>query len=229
MTIALSLVTVLYLLVNVSYLSVMTPKELISSNAVAVTWGNKVLGSWGWIMSVAASLSAFGSLNGSLFSGGRLSFATAREGLFPEILSMVHVHRLSPTPSLIFTTFISLIVLLSGDFETIVNYSSFLGWFFHAITVSGVIYLRIKKPELPRPYKVFILLPVLVIIAAIYLVLAPILDNPQIEYLYVALALFSGIILYIPFIHYKVCPGLLTKLTVFLQLFLEVAPAEKNM
>lgn len=37
--IAISLVTGLYLLVNVSYLTVMTPRELISSSAVAVTWG----------------------------------------------------------------------------------------------------------------------------------------------------------------------------------------------
>lgn len=37
--IAISLVTTLYLLVNVSYLAVMTPKELVSSSAVAVTWG----------------------------------------------------------------------------------------------------------------------------------------------------------------------------------------------
>jgi len=41
---------------------------------------NKVLGSWGWIMSVAAALSAFGSLNGTFFSGGRVCFVAAREG-----------------------------------------------------------------------------------------------------------------------------------------------------
>lgn len=36
---AISLVTGLYLLVNISYLTVMTPRELMSSSAVAVTWG----------------------------------------------------------------------------------------------------------------------------------------------------------------------------------------------
>lgn len=41
---------------------------------------NKVLGSWGWIMSLAAALSAFGSLNGTFFSGGRVCFVAAREG-----------------------------------------------------------------------------------------------------------------------------------------------------
>lgn len=39
-----------------------------------------MLGSWGWIMSLAAALSAFGSLNGTFFSGGRVCFVAAREG-----------------------------------------------------------------------------------------------------------------------------------------------------
>ncbi|XP_077394845.1 b(0,+)-type amino acid transporter 1 [Festucalex cinctus] len=227
--IAISLVTGLYLLVNVSYLTVMTPKELISSSAVAVTWGNKVLGSWGWIMSIAAALSAFGSLNGTFFSGGRLCFVAAREGHMPDILSMAHVHRLTPSPALIFTTVVSLLVLIPGDFQSIVNFFSFTAWFFYGITLSGLLYLKIKKPELPRPYRVPIILPILVLIAAVFLVLAPIIDIPQIEYLYVTLFIFSGVIVYIPFIHYKLCPSLLTRLTIFLQLFLEVAPAEKNL
>ncbi|XP_067099406.1 b(0,+)-type amino acid transporter 1 [Osmerus mordax] len=227
--IAIPMVTILYLLVNVSYLAVLTPQEVMTSPAVAVTWGNKVLGSWGWVMSVAAALSAFGSLNGTFFSGGRVCFVAAREGHMPGILAMAHVQRLTPSPALIFTTAISLVVLIPGDFQSIVNYFSFTAWFFYGITLSGLIYLKIKKPELPRPYKVPIVLPILVLIAAVFLVLAPIIDNPQIEYLYVALFIFSGIVVYVPFIHYKFCPGLLEKLTMFLQLFLEVAPAEKKL
>ncbi|XP_070698867.1 b(0,+)-type amino acid transporter 1 isoform X1 [Pempheris klunzingeri] len=227
--IAISLVTGLYLLVNVSYLTVMTPKELVSSSAVAVTWGNKVLGSWGWIMSVAAALSAFGSLNGTFFSGGRVCFVAAREGHMPDILAMAHVRRLTPSPALIFTTIISLVVLIPGDFQSIVNFFSFTAWFFYGITLSGLLYLKIKKPELPRPYKVPIVLPILALIAAIFLVLAPIIDSPQIEYLYVTLFILSGALIYVPVIHFKLCPGLLSKLTVFLQLILEVAPADKTL
>uniref|UniRef100_A0A8C2XN84 b(0,+)-type amino acid transporter 1 n=1 Tax=Cyclopterus lumpus TaxID=8103 RepID=A0A8C2XN84_CYCLU len=227
--IAISLVTGLYLLVNVSYLTVLTPRELMSSSAVAVTWGNKVLGSWGWIMSVAAALSAFGSLNGTFFSGGRVCFVAAREGHMVRGPSWEYIVQLTPSPALIFTTIVSLLVLIPGDFQSIVNYFSFTAWFFYGITLSGLLYLKIKKPELPRPYRVPIILPILVLIVAVFLVLAPIIDNPQIEYLYVTLFIFSGAIVYIPFIHYKLCQGLLTKLTVFLQLFLEVAPAEKNL
>lgn len=79
------------------------------------------------------------------------------------------------------------------------------------------------SPQVP------IVLPILVILAAVFLVLAPIIDKPEIEYLYVTLFILSGALVYVPFIHYKLCPGLLTKLTEFLQLILEVAPADKNL
>ncbi|XP_041928746.1 b(0,+)-type amino acid transporter 1 [Alosa sapidissima] len=227
--IAIPMVTVLYLLVNVSYLASLTPREMMSSSAVAVTWGNKVLGGLGWFMSVAAALSAFGSLNGTFFSGGRVCFVAAREGHMPDILSMAHVRHLTPSPALIFTTFISLLVLIPGDFQSIVNFFSFTAWFFYGTTLCGLLYLKIRRPDLPRVFKVPILIPILVIMAAVFLVVAPIIDDPKIEYLYVTLFIFSGIIIYVPFIHFKLLPGLLDRVTVFLQLFLEVAPADKNL
>ncbi|MBN3301243.1 b(0,+)-type amino acid transporter 1 [Amia ocellicauda] len=226
--IAIPMVTVLYLLVNVSYLAVMTPRELMTSTAVAVTWGNKVLGSWGWLMSVAAAMSAFGSLNGSYFSGGRMCFVAAREGHLPEILSMAHVHRLTPSPALIINTAMALLVLIPGDFNTVISFFSFTVWVFYGIIFSSLLYLRIKKPHLHRPYKVPIVFPIIMLIAAVFLVLSPIVDNPQIEYLYVILFIVSGTFIYIPFVHFKLCPGLLTKATLFLQLLFEVAPVDKN-
>ncbi|KAG7328512.1 hypothetical protein KOW79_008456 [Hemibagrus wyckioides] len=226
--IAIPMVTILYLLVNISFLSVMTPREMMMSSAVAVTWGNKVLGSWGWVMSIAAAFSSFGTLNGSFFGGGRICFIAAREGHMPSILSMAHVRRLTPAPALTFTTVIAFIVLIPGDFKGIINFFSFTSWFFYGLTISVLIYLKIIKSDLPRVYKVPFIIPVLVLLVAVFLVLAPIIDNPQLEYLYVTLFILSGSLIYFPFIHFKMCPHLLDKLTVFLQLLLEVAPAEKN-
>lgn len=80
-----------------------------------------------------------------------------------------------------------------------------------------------------RFFQVPIFIPILVLLAAVCLVLAPIVDNPQLEYLYVTLFILSGVLIYIPLIHFKLCPNLLNKLTVLLQLFLEVAPADKNL
>ncbi|KAI5618842.1 b(0,+)-type amino acid transporter 1-like isoform X1 [Silurus asotus] len=183
---------------------------------------NKVLGSWGWVMSIAAALSSFGTLNGSFFGGGRVCFAAAREGHMPSILSMAHVKRLTPSPALIFSTIIAFIVLIPGDFRSVINYFSFTSWIFIGLAISGLVYLKIKKSDLRSAYKVPRIIPLLVLLASVFLVLAPIVDKPQLEYLYVTLFILSGVFIYFPFIQFKLCPHLLDKLTVFLQLFLEV-------
>ncbi|NXC58921.1 BAT1 protein, partial [Aleadryas rufinucha] len=226
--IAIPLVTCLYLLVNVSYLAAMTPSELLTSGAVAVTWGDKVLGSWAWLISLSVALSTFGSSNGTFFSGGRVCYIAAREGHMPDILSMAHVRCLTPSPALLFTSAMSLIMILSGNFTSIVNFFSFMAWLFYGMTISGLLYLKIKKPELPRSYKVPIIIPIIVLMAAVYLVLAPIIDQPQIEILYIVLFIFSGVIFYFPLVHFKYHPRFLQKVTLHLQLLLEVAPTTKD-
>ena len=74
-----------------------------------------------------------------------------------------------------------------------------------------------------------IVIPILFVIIAMFLVLVPIIDKPQIEYLYAVIFILSGALIYVPFIHFRLCPGALDKLTVLLQFVLEVAPAEKNL
>ncbi|XP_008698607.1 b(0,+)-type amino acid transporter 1 isoform X1 [Ursus maritimus] len=78
--IAIPLVTSLYLLVNISYLLVLSPNEILSSNAMAVSWGNQVLGAWAWLVPLAVTLSTFGSVNGTFFGGSRVCYVAAREG-----------------------------------------------------------------------------------------------------------------------------------------------------
>lgn len=80
----------------------MSPDEMIESEAVAVTFGNRILGALTWLMPLSVTISTFGSANGTLFAAGRLCFAASREGHLLDILSYVHVRRLTPAPGLIF-------------------------------------------------------------------------------------------------------------------------------
>ncbi|CAM9624537.1 unnamed protein product [Lampetra fluviatilis] len=226
--IALPMVTLLYLFVNMSYLAAMTPAEILSSSAVAWTWGARVMGAASWLMPVAVALSTLGSANGMFFCGGRVCCVAAREGHTLSILSMAHVHRLTPAPALMFTALLSLLMVAWGDFGTIVNYFSFTSWFFYGITVSSLLYLRYVRPDSPRPYKVPLAAPVLVVITAACLVLAPILEEPHIEYLYVVAFIFSGLLFYVPFVHLGVRYAGMSRITTHLQLLLQVAPLEVN-
>ncbi|XP_043928240.1 b(0,+)-type amino acid transporter 1-like [Protopterus annectens] len=226
--ISVPLVTFLYVMVNVSYFAAMTSSELLTSGAVAVTWGNKILGTWMWLMPVAVAMSTFGTINGSFFCTSRVCYVAAREGHLPKILSMVHVQCLTPSPSLIFKALLSLCIIVPGNFVKIVNYCSFTTWLSYGMIFSGLVYLRIKEPHLPRSYKVPLAVPVIILVVSAYLILAPIIDSPEIEYLYAVLFILSGIIIYVPLIHFKLHPEFLSKITLYLQLLLQVVPATKN-
>ncbi|XP_063951447.1 b(0,+)-type amino acid transporter 1-like isoform X2 [Lytechinus pictus] len=223
--IGIPLVTILYLLVNISYFTVMSPEELMQSSAVAVTYANRTLGPLAWIMPIFVAMSTFGAANGTIFSAGRLTYVAAREGHMVELLSMVHVKRLTPLPAMIFTTILSIAMLIPSDFDTLVNYFSFAAWMFYGITVTTLLYLRYKWPDAKRPIKVPIVLPIIVLIAAVYLVIAPIIDEPALQYLYAFLFILSGLILYLPFVYYKKELGCMKYLTMFFQLLFEVAPS----
>merc|ERR1719334_1491796 len=61
LVISIPLVTACYLLVNISYLVVMSPSEMMISDAVAVTFGSRTLGIMSWLMPLSVAVSTFGT------------------------------------------------------------------------------------------------------------------------------------------------------------------------
>jgi amino acid transporter len=88
----------------------------------------------------------------------------------------------------------------SSNFQTLVNYFNFASW-----TIATLLWLRYKQPDMKRPYKVFIGIPILVLLAAIYLVLAPFYENPLHSF-YCLLFILLGLGFYVVFVKYQVTP-----------------------
>ncbi|KAM4029081.1 solute carrier family 7 member 13-like isoform 1-T1 [Anomaloglossus baeobatrachus] len=223
---AMCAVIVFYLLVNISYLTVLTPKELVSSAAVSVTWADRTIPSVAWIIPVSVAVSIFGSLNGGMFMLGRLNYAGSKEGHLPAIISMLHVHYLTPAPAMIISTIIASIFVIPSDLISLTNYFSFSSWLLIGLTCVSLVVLRYREPNLERPYKVFLPIAFGVIAVSVFLVLAPIIQSPKIQYFYALLFMFSSVIIYIPFVYFKLKIPFFDKVTCYLQLVLEVSPTD---
>ncbi|KAF2987081.1 hypothetical protein EK904_013768 [Melospiza melodia maxima] len=158
--ISIPLVTFVYTFTNIAYFTAMSPHELLSSNAVAVTFGEKLLGYFSWVMPVSVALSTFGGINGYLFTSSRLCFSGAREGHLPSLLAMIHVKNCTPIPALLICCLATLIIMLVGDTYTLINYVSFINYLCYGVTIIGLIVLRWRKPKIFRPIKVNLLIPI---------------------------------------------------------------------
>ncbi|XP_046735255.1 Y+L amino acid transporter 2 [Diprion similis] len=200
--ISLPLITIIYVLANVAYFAVLTQSEILVSDAVAVKFGNKLLGVMSWIMPFFVACSTFGALNGAIFASSRLFFVGARNGHLPTAIALINVKNLTPMPSLIFLCIITLVLLVIEDVSSLITYVSFVEAVFTTLSVSGLLWLRHKCPDLHRPIKVYIALPIIFFMICIFLVVLPCHESPWEVGIGTGLIL-SGIPVYLIFIQWK--------------------------
>uniref|UniRef100_A0A670K4U8 b(0,+)-type amino acid transporter 1 n=1 Tax=Podarcis muralis TaxID=64176 RepID=A0A670K4U8_PODMU len=226
--IGIPLVTVCYVLINISYFTVMTSTELLQSPAVAVTYGDRVLYPASWIVPLFVAFSTIGAANGTCFTAGRLAYVAGREGHMLKVLSYISIKRLTPAPAIIFYGAVAIIYIIPGDINTLINYFSFAVWIFYGLTVLGLIVMRFTRKDLERPIRVPLIIPILVMLVSIVLVLAPIITAPELPYLYCVLFIISGLIFYVLFIHFKFswAQKISKPITMHLQMLMEVVPPE---
>ncbi|KAK7114807.1 large neutral amino acids transporter small subunit 2-like [Littorina saxatilis] len=176
--ISIPLVTCVYVFSNVAYFTVISPAEMLKSNAVAVTFGNKLFGVMAWIIPIFVALSTFGGVNGLLFTSGRLFFVGARQGHLPDVLAMISVNHYTPMPALLFTGSMSVVMLVSNDIFALINYLSFVQWLSVGASVLGMVYLRYKHPEWNRPIKFPLVIPLTFLVFVVFLLVVPLYAAP---------------------------------------------------
>lgn len=148
--ISITLVTVVYVFTNISFYTILSPGEVLSSEAVAVTFAEKTFGMFAWTIpgerchmvffsihpyltfqsftSVFVAMSTFGAVNGILLTSSRLFYVGACEGQMPEILTMIQVKRLTPAPAVLIMALLSMLYLMSSDIFALINYVGFATW-----------------------------------------------------------------------------------------------------
>jgi APA family basic amino acid/polyamine antiporter len=174
-------VGVLYIMVNaaVQYVlpaAAVAVSERPASDAVAVVLGHAGAS----LVSAGMAISMLVTLNGTIMSGARVPFATARDGYFFEAIAKVHPRFHTPYVAIVVQCGLAIILLLlGGSFRQFFSLTIFAEWMFYMIAASTVFVFRRREPNLARPYRVwgYPVVPALFVLVAAALLYYTFTDN----------------------------------------------------
>ncbi len=177
-----SLVVIIYLAANWAYAYVLPIAAISGSTLVAADAMKTFLGPIGGaLISAAVMISTFGTVNGMILSGPRVTYAMAQDKIFFNSMGLVHSRFRTPHISLVVQGVWSALLTLSGRFDQLFTYVVFAAWLFYALTTSGVFVLRKKWPDVERPYKTwgYPWIPILFILVSILFVINTLITDPR--------------------------------------------------
>lgn len=149
-------VMALYVFSNIAYMRVLTLPEIAATERVGAALAERTMGRAGaTILSAIVLLSVTGAINGCILTGARIPFAQARDGLFLSHFGRVHPRFETPSVAIIAQAVWTGLLILTGSYETLSSYTMLSAWVFYTLSVVAVWVLRRKRPDTPRPYKMW--------------------------------------------------------------------------
>jgi APA family basic amino acid/polyamine antiporter len=163
-----SIVTLIYVLANVSYLCLLplqgttngatvmeqgimfAQKDRVGTAALFVMFGDVAK----YLMAALIMVSTFGCNNGLILAGSRLFQSMAKDGLFFKNAEKLNKFNV-PSNAMIFQAIWASLLCLSGSYGDLLDYCTFSSLIFYIITIAGLFVLRKKMPHAERPYKAF--------------------------------------------------------------------------
>ncbi|XP_064636136.1 large neutral amino acids transporter small subunit 1-like isoform X1 [Lineus longissimus] len=226
--ISLGTVTVTYLLANVCYLTVLSPAEMLESSAVAVLFADRTLGVMAWIMPVFVACSVFGTMNSEMLSMSRVFHTGAIEGHLPSIMAMINYKWLTPAPAVIVLAIFTLLFLISNDIFYLIELTGFCYTMLICAAIGCLLYLRWKRPDMVRPIKLPLAIPIFLFFWTLFIVFLTIYQQPMESLIGIGIFL-SGIPVYLLGVTWSKKPKAFTNLTdkvtiVFQKIFMVVYP-----
>ncbi|WP_256010433.1 APC family permease [Desertivirga xinjiangensis] len=176
-------ITLIYLLVNFAYVNTLGLDAMSKSGAVGTDVMKATFGPPGvMILAGIVALSALTSANATMFTGARTNFALGRD--FKPFGQLGRWDYKNSTPvtafwvqALIALALISMGFFTRSGFETIVQYTAPVFWFFFLLVGIALFLLRVKEPRQARPFKVpfYPLTPLVFCFTSCYLLYASIM------------------------------------------------------
>lgn len=175
-------VMAVYLVTNAAYFHVLSPADVASSDRVAAEMMRRIAGEGGAaLVSIAAMISIFAALNGSLLSGARVPFSLARDGYFFRRFGHVNERHHVPGFSILAVSGWSAILVLTGRYDQLLTMVILPSWVLYGMATASVFVLRRKQPERPRPYRTigYPLVPLLFVFGAAVLIYFTVKNSPR--------------------------------------------------
>jgi amino acid transporter len=174
---SLGIVTCLYVLANWAYVRGLGLRNMAMSETVAAELLQRTMGERGaQVISIVIMLAALTSANASIITGARSNYALGQDFPLFAALGRWRGQANTPTNALLAQGTIALALVLLGlatrtGFETMVEYTAPVFWFFFLLTGVSLIVLRWREPGIDRPFRVpfFPLTPLLFCATSAYL------------------------------------------------------------
>ncbi len=179
------LVTLLYVLANVGYLSALplsgiasAPEDRVATAAIGAVSGTAEVGTPSLIMACVILVSTFGCLNGLILSGARVLYAMSRDGLFLPAFGEVAPKTMIPVNALVAQFLWSALLCLSGKYGDLLDYVIPTVLMFYIATIVGRWKLARTNPALAPRSLGDRVIPVLYVIATVYVTIALVIFKP---------------------------------------------------
>jgi APA family basic amino acid/polyamine antiporter len=162
------LVSSIYLITNYVYIKILplagSPNgtdvlsrgiEFATDDRVATSAMSVVFGDYAAIiMAIFIMISTFGCNHGLIMAGPRVYYAMAKDGLFFRKVAEINKSGV-PGFAIIVQGVWSILLCLSGTYGNLLDYVIFAVLIFFTLTILAIFILRVKRPDIPRPYKAF--------------------------------------------------------------------------
>jgi len=176
-------VVLVYLLLNVLYIYAMPVPELVGLKVRVVdAAADRLFGAQaGDALALVTILIVAGSISAMVFAGPRVYFAMARDGLFLPRAARVHGRYRTPAFAIAAQGVWSGVLVLSGTFGQLVDYTGFAVVLFAGVAVAGLFVLRWREPNAVRPFRAwgYPLAPGVFVLASAAIVLNAFVANPR--------------------------------------------------
>ena len=149
-------VTVIYLLVNSSYMLLLPVGKIALSQKIAAEAVSTILPSGGMLVAGIIAICAVGTIGIYTLSAPRIYYAMASDGLFFKNIAKVHPVFKTPVNSILLQSAWSVVLLLFwGTLENLITYTVSIEWIFFTLAAAAIFIFRRKMASHPRLYKTF--------------------------------------------------------------------------